>query len=196
MPTQPDNISQEENAPTTKGELRYHEALDPFRDTVGKYYFEATVDVYRTVSSIPPVEEDFIPQKYRSQIKGISEEVITYTPEEIAELDEEDKREEVGHNALSVHKTASKSIKAAKRTYANVRDRFSPERAEQYKEERGKYVVRLRITPENGLLSKFHSGTGHANLLLRQNVNPLKLVDPDFEPLLIDYDENRHDSPE
>lgn len=167
--------------------LRYHELLDAFQETIDTHYSEQTIDVYRTAMTNPPTDADLVPQRYRhADAENIKELLIEYTEEDIAELSEQEKKDEVSSNAISVNTTLEKSLSSVKRTFRTVMKNH-PESVADFKKNRGSYVVRFHVTPEIGVISR--PKNGHQNLLLREGVKISDVWDTDFEPYSFKYDD-------
>ena len=172
--------------------LRYHETLDAFSDVIAEHYYECDMYVYRTVVTNPPTEFDIIPARRRFANTQGPELPFVYTEDEVEMMDPEEKKVEVGHDAVSVHNTDKKAIKEAKRSAVSFSKKHTEEETEVYKyEQRGKYVARLHVTPDKALVSKqFHRTTGHGGLLLREGVSIDDLVDKDYEIKEFKYEDD------
>lgn len=177
---------------TQRAPLRYHETLDAFTDVIEEHYYECEMDVFRTAVTNPPTEFDITPRRRRNAGEQGQELPFVYTEEEIDLMDKDDKKSEVGHDALSVHKTEAKEIKEAKRSAADFGKKHSAEETEDYKyNQRGAYVMKLHITPDTALVSKnFHRSTGHGNILLREGVTIEDILDKNYELKPFKYDED------
>ena len=160
--------------------LRYHETIEPFMDVVGQYFFEEDLYVYRTVVNNPPSEYDITPQRRRNHDSQGPILTFQYTKEDVEEMTEKEIKEEIGHNAISVHQTEDMEIKEAKRAYKSFSKKHTAEESEAYKFRRGTYVARFHITKDNALISKFDNGKKHANVLLREGVTVEDLIDKTY----------------
>lgn len=168
--------------------LRYHEKLDKLSDTVNEYFSERTADVYRTVMTVPPTDADLIPQRYRHKSDSeVNEMLITYSEEDIAEMSDEDKRDEVSGDAISVNTSPEKCKTSAQRTYRTVKRKFPQPVPDEFKANRGSYIVKFSIRPEHGMLSK--PKNGNMNLLLRKGVGINDIWNPSFTPVKFEYDD-------
>ena len=187
-----DNENKTEIEGTQRAPLRYHETLDAFSDVIEEHYYECEMDVFRTAVTNPPTEFDITPKRRRKEGEQGQELPFVYKQEEIDLMDKDDKKDEVGRDALSVHKTEAKEIKEAKRSAASFRKKHTAEETEDYKyNQRGAYVMKLHISPDKALVSKkFHSGTGHGNILLREGVTIEDIVDKSYELKPFKYDED------
>ena len=187
-----DNENKTEIEETQRTPLRYHETLDAFSDVIEEYYYGREIDVYRTAVTNPPTEFDITPKRRRNAGEQGQELPFVYTQEEIDLMDKEDKKIEVGRDALSVHKTELKEIKEAKRSAVDFGKKHTVEETENYKyNQRGAYVMKLHITPDKALVSKkFHSGTGHGNILLREGITIEDIWDKSYELKPFKYDED------
>lgn len=166
--------------------LRYHKKLDAFAETIDANYHEQSLQVYRTVKTNPPTDADLVPQRYEGMSYfEIEELLIEYTEEDIAEMTEQEKKDEVSGDAISVNTTLERCIKSAIKTYQTVKRKY-PESAESFKENRGCYVARLIINPQHGLISR--PKNGHMNSLLREGVGIADIWDKTFEVVQFDYD--------
>lgn len=172
--------------------LRYHETLDAFSDVIEEHYFECEIDVYRTAVSNPPSEFDITPRRRRNAGEQGLELPFSYTQEEIDMMDDDTKKIEIGRDAISVHKTELKEIKEAKRAAVDFGKKHSKEEFEDYKyNQRGTYVMKLHITPDKALVSKkFHSSTGHGNILLREGVTIDDILDKEYEIKPFKYEDD------
>ena len=101
-----------------------------------------------------------------------------------------EKKQEVGHDAISVHDTEEREIKEARRAEANFAKKHTTEEAMAHREmSRGRYVMKLHLTPETALVSrKFHSG--HGNVLLREGVTIEDILDSNYEIKEFKYDDD------
>ena len=172
--------------------LRYHEKLDVFHDTVTTYYSEREADVYRTVMTNPPTDADLVPQRYRHKTsREINEMLIVYSEEDVAELTNEEKRDEVSGDAISVNTTPEKCRTSALRTYRTVKRKYPAPIPDEFKANRGPYIVRLKIRPEHGILSK--PNKGHMNFLPREGVHIDDIWDKSYTPEKFDYDDESTD---
>ena len=187
-----DNENKTEIEETQCAPLRYHETLDAFKDVIEEYYYGCDMDVYRTAVTNPPTEFDITPRRRRNAGEQGQELPFVYTQEEIDLMDKDDKVNEVGHDAVSVHKTEEKAIKEAKRFAASFAKKHTKEETEAYKyEQRGPFVIRLHVTPDKALTSKkFHKTTGHGGLLLREGVRIEDLLDKEYEIKEFNYDDD------
>lgn len=176
--------------PPQKAPLRYHETLDAFSDVISMHYYECEIDVYRTTVNNPPTEFDITPRRRRFESTQGQVLPFTYTQEEIDLMNEEEKKKEIGHDAISVHLSEEKEIKEAKRAVVSFGKKHTAEETEDYKyNQRGTYVMKLHVTPDKALVSKkFHSG--HGNLLLREGVTVKDLLDKDYVIKEFQYDDN------
>jgi hypothetical protein len=181
------NLSDSTEDISSNPKLRYHETLDLFQDVIDRYYYEDTIDVYRTVSTAPPTERDVIPQKFRNTDSAVKNLEIEYTEEDLEGFTDAEKREEVGHYAISVNRSPEKCEKEARRAYRKFKATHTAERAEEYKQSRGPYIAKFHIQPQHGKISKFDK-KGHANFLLYEGVNLDDVWDPNFPLTYIDYD--------
>ena len=175
-----------------KAPLRYHETLDVFSDVIAEHYYECEMDVYRTVVSNPPTEFDITPTRRRSRNTQGPELPFEYSQDEVNMMASEEKKAEVGHDAVSVHNTEIKAIKEARRSAASFSKKHTIEETEAYKyEQRGQYVAKLHVTPDKALISKqFHKTTGHGGLLLREGVTIDDLVDKNYEIKVFKYEDD------
>ena len=175
-----------------KAPLRYHETLDVFSDVIAEHYYECEMDVYRTVVNNPPTEFDITPARRRFANTQGPELPFVYTEDEVEMMEPEEKKAEVGHDAVSVHISDKKSIKEAKRFAASFAKKHTEEETRAYKyEQRGQYVARLHVTPDKALVSKqFHKTTGHGGLLLREGVTIDDLVDKNYEIKEFKYEDD------
>ena len=175
-----------------RARLRYHETLDAFSDVIAEHYYECEMYVYRTVVTNPPTEFDITPARRRFANTQGPELPFVYSQEDIDIMEREEKKAEVGHDAVSVHNTDAKAIKEARRSAASFSKKHTEEETEAYKyEQRGKYVARLHVTPDKALVSRqFHRTTGHGGLLLREGASIDDLVDKDYEIKEFTYDED------
>ena len=175
-----------------KAPLRYHETLDMFSDVIAEHYYECEIDVYRTAVNNPPTDFDITPTRRR--FTGTQGPVLpfTYTQEEIDSMEYDEKKAEIGHNAVSVHKSEEKAIKEAKRFAVSFAKTHTEEETKAYKyEQRGAFVIKLHITPDKALVSKkFHKTTGHGGLLLREGVTVEDLLDKEYEIKEFKYDDD------
>lgn len=182
----------EDEAPQ-RAPLKYHEVLDPFLDVIDEFYYECDIEVYRTAVNNPPTEFDITPKIHRFEGTQGKELPFAYTQEDIDSMEVEEKRIEVGHHAISVHKTEAKEIKEARRSAVSFEKNHSEEETEDYKyNQRGTYVMKLHITPDKALVSRtFHSSTGHANVLLREGVKIEDLLVEEYEIKEFKYDDDK-----
>lgn len=172
--------------------LRYHETLDAFSDVIEEHYYECEIDVFRTAVNNPPTEFDITPLRRRDTGTQGPELPFVYTQEEIDMMGSADKKAEVGHDAVSVHQTEEKAIKAAKHSAASFAKKHTEEETDAYKyEQRGTYVMKLHVTPDLALVSKkFHKTTGHGGLLLREGVKIKDILDKEYEIKEFKYDDD------
>lgn len=180
------------NITPQKPPLRYHETLDAFADVIDEYYYECEIDVYRTCVTNPPTEFDITPKRRRFTGTQGPEVPFVYSEEELALMDKESKKEEVDHDAISVHKSEGKEIKQAQRSAVSFSEKHSVEETREYiYNQRGVYVMKLHITPDKALVSKsFHKSTGHGNILLREGVTIEDLLAEGYEIKEFKYDDD------
>lgn len=176
----------------SKKPLRYHETLNAFCDVIAEYYYECEIDVYRTAVCNPPTDFDITPTRRRHIGTQGSELPFIYTQEEVDLMNDDEKKVEVGHDAVSVHCTEEKAIMEARRAAASFAKTHTEEETTAYKnKQRGIFLVKLHVTPEHALVSKkFHKSTGHGGLLLREGVTINDILDKDYEIKEFKYDEN------
>ena len=136
----------------------------------------------------PPAEFDITPARRRFEGEQGLGLPFTYTEEELDLMTESDKKKEVGHDAISVHDTEEREIKEARRAETSFPKKHTPEEAIAHQETaRGRYVMKLHITPETGLISRtFHNG--HGNVLLREGVKIEDILAKDYEIKEFKYD--------
>ena len=161
--------------------LRYEAELRPFAETIETYYSSKSVHVYRTVVNKPARDIDFTPQLYQNR-QGMGTQLPAILSEEtVASLSENERKEYVSARAISVHLTEEKSKQEAIRQYRSIKKKHSVHEAEEYAErKRGKYIVKLTLSPSNALVSAFHRSTSHANVLLKEGVVFEELIDKEF----------------
>lgn len=183
-----DGIHTETDLPQ-KAPLRYHETLDAFSDVISVHYYECEIDVYRTTVNNPPTEFDITPRRRRFEGTQGQALPFTYSQDEVDLMEENEKKEVIGHDAISVHLSEEIEIREAKRAAVSFGKKHTPEETEDYKyNQRGTYVMKLHVTPDKALVSKkFHSG--HGNLLLRVGVTVEDLLDKSYEIKEFKYDD-------
>ena len=172
-------------------DLRYSDVLSQFGDVIGKE-FKFDFDemyVYRTSLTTPPTDIDTLPKHRRDELTMGKPYEFEYTPEEIAEMDYEEKKGLVTKEGMSVHQTLSKAISEAKRAYRKQKERLGEEAGERFIVERGSFIMRLRINNKVGLISDFHRTTKHANVLLKEGVTIEDILDKEFEIVEFSYKE-------
>lgn len=186
-------IDDKNNAVDQPAPLRYHDKLALFHDTISTYYSERMVDVYRTVMTNPPTDDDLVPQRYRHKSSTeINEMLIEYTEEDVAELSDKEKRDEVSGDAISVNTSPEKCRASALNTYRTVKRKYPAPIPDEFKANRGPFVIRLNIRPEYGILSK--PKKGHINLLLREGVHIEDIWDKNYIPQKFEYDDESSDN--
>ncbi len=166
-----------------------------FQDIIGKYYSEKDISFYRTVRTNPPTDDDLLPPKFINKTPDeINELLIEYDEEDIEELTETEKKQEVGSYATSGFKSAEKCKSEAIRTYKGIKRKHPPEVAETYKQKRGPYVAKFHMRPNLGVMSDFDRKKGHANIIPRDNVRIEDIWDDSFPLEYIDYDNESDDN--
>lgn len=178
----------EENIPFEA--LQHYEELRFFADNIkDKYIYRfKPLEVFRTVRSNPPTEEDLVPLKYQNVHEEKSAS-IELSQELVDMLSESKKEREVSIRALSVNDTLETSIEKARESYKLfVAKGHTQEEIEAYKKKRGTFVTKLRITPDVGIITRFFDG--HADVILYSDTELKKIWDPSIPVVPFEYEED------
>ena len=169
--------------------LKYADELRYFEGTIKDKYKFKEVEVFRTVRTNPPTDEDLIPLHYQ-HVNSLEFFPLEITQDIVDALSDEEKGREVGHRALSMIKTSEKCIKEARRALRSYIENKKPshEAIEDYKKKRGMYVAKFKITPNIGLITDFHKGT-HAQVLLYEDVKIEDVWDSSSPVIPFKYEE-------
>lgn len=162
--------------------------LAPFRKKVlDGFVGREDCQVYRTVKDIPTGIEDQTPRDLRKhQVPGSALARI-FTEEEVMSMSYDRALRAVGKFGLSVNDSADAAIRSCCATYRKLKDRGAdPTELDRYKDSRGEFVVRLNIDSDKALMSEFKNH--HANIFLYDGVNLNELIDSEFNPIKIDYE--------
>lgn len=145
--------------------LQHYDQLRFFPDIIEAnfaYKFGAQI-VYRTVRNNPPEESDFIPLTYQ-EVSGVKKVEVALSQTLVDKMSGPRKYNAVSDRALSINDTLEHSIEKARESYQRFLAKgHTPEEAEAYKQKRGTFVTKLRITPDLGIVTRFTDG--HAEFL-------------------------------
>lgn len=166
-----DEMDVVDNEDKVKKTLKYEGELRYFADIIEERYDSKTVEVFRTVRTNPPTDEDLVPLQYQ-HTNSLEYYPLEITQDVVDVLSKDEKVKEVGRRSLSVNETCDKCIKEARRSFNSYVKKKNPtqEAIEDYKKNRGVYVAKFKITPELGIITNFHKTTKHAQVLLYDNV--------------------------
>lgn len=163
-------------------DLRYSEVLSQFEDVVGKeFMFDfGDIFVYRTAVTNPPTDFDTMPNHRKEELESGIPYEFQFNPEDVAEMEYQEKKDQVTKEAMSVHETEVLVKSEAIKYYERVKAKYGEEAAELYVLKRGRYIMRLHITPEVAAISGFSKKTGHANVLLKRGITIKDILDTDY----------------
>lgn len=163
--------------PSNLPPLKYQELLEEFMDVINEQFHPENKTLFRW-SHHPTTDDDFTPQIFQQKLadtKGAIEKPHHDASKEVI-LDY------INQFTISVFDTEEHAVQAYQ---AICRKMKVAARLESFKQHKGEFVYRIKVTDTMGLLDEA-SASGHIQILLREGVTKENLIDKSFHPKKID----------